>query len=130
MFKHIWTLHQHHWNWLLLTSGLVVMFISLWNHSIWLMLVAFCFWGGACIRLPDPEPPFRFVERCLFYERKWVYSKWDSRKILRFSIFLILAAVIVFAVWKNSYISLLLFAGIGMNGWCVYANKKAGVDKP
>jgi hypothetical protein len=114
----------------MLLLGWIVMLTALWNHSILISLAGIVFWTAACLKLPEAKPPFKFVEMCLKWERGWIAKKWDFKKISRFVLVLAAVAVFLFAIWKNSYISLLLFAGFGINMLCIRANKAMGVEKP
>lgn len=130
IFKKFWELHQHHWNWIFLAFSVLVLFLALWFHSLLLTLAGLCFAVGACLKLPEADPPFVFVQKSLKWENSWIKKKWDLRKIFRFFLFLCFVVLLIYVVWENSYISLLFFAGLGINLWCVHANRLMGVDKP
>ncbi len=129
LFSLFWERHQHHWNWIIFVAGLVVMLIAVWNHSLLLVLAGLCFFGVSFLKIPDVDPPFAFVDKCLKWERRWLAAKWNGRKVMRLIIFLLLVALLLFVVWKRSYISLIFFAGLGVNLWCVYADRVKGVRR-
>ncbi|WP_235727741.1 hypothetical protein [Maridesulfovibrio frigidus] len=123
-----WERHQGHWNWILEVLSFCAFLLALWEHSIFIFLIAAGGFIGSLRKLPDPTPPFEHVEKILDTERMWLASPWGWKKGLQ--IFgLVSGFVFVFAAcWFGSMMSLLLFVGLCVNIWCVHSNKLMGID--
>lgn len=123
-----WERHQSHWNWILGMLSFCVFLLALWEHSIFIFVVA----AGGCIgslrKLPDPTPPFAWIEKVLESERAWLASPWGWKKGLQIFGLVSGLVFVLGACWFGSMMSLLLFVGLCVNIWCVHSNKMMGID--
>ncbi|SDK59803.1 hypothetical protein SAMN05660337_0940 [Maridesulfovibrio ferrireducens] len=129
--KHInfyWQRHQSHWNWILGVLGFGVFLLALWHRSFFIFLISMAGLWGSLIKLPDPTPPFTYIEKILETERSWIAKPWGWKK--GFQVFGLVAGFIfvLVACWSGSLMSLLLFIGLCVNIWCVHDNKLMGID--
>lgn len=79
----VWKRHQSQWNWIIMLSVVWVFFMALWFHSVLLIFVCIAGLVASLCELPDPVPPFEYLEKVIEHERKWLASRSSWKKNCR-----------------------------------------------
>ncbi|NDV26058.1 hypothetical protein FMR86_05270 [Desulfovibrio sp. JC010] len=112
----------------MMIGSFFVLLMALWTKSLFLTLAFIAGAAVSMMELPDPDPPFKLVDKLLEHERNWLESPWSWKKGLQgFGMFASVVYVFV-CCWTGSLMLLLLLAGIYANVACVYDNKYRGID--
>lgn len=123
--------HQSTWNWTLHFAAVIGFCLTLLFNSYILLACSVILFGAGFfhLNLPVLKQTFwtRFVARAVEWEKNWIAAPWNFYKIWRFTVVLLLAAVIIWALWTSDAVVLALFAGFGFLIYVVRDNIAGGI---
>lgn len=124
--------HREPWNWTLHFAALWLLCPALLFHSALFLAAALILSGAGFFRLGLGAPPdnrwFRFVRRCLEWEKNWIAAPWNRHKTGRFVFALAAAVAVVWALWTREPAALALIIGFAVLARVVAENRKNGID--
>jgi hypothetical protein len=124
--------HRTPWNFTVQAAAMGCFVLTLLLHSFLLLATSLIFFGAGFFELPLPEMGDgrwrRFVMAMIEWEKNWSSLPWTFRKWARFICVLILACVLLWALWAVDILVLCLFAAFGYLAHIVAENRDAGID--
>lgn len=123
--------HQSTWNWTMHFAAVIGFGLTLLFHSYILLACSTVLFGAGFFKPGLPvlrETRWtRFVARAVEWEKNWIAAPWNSYKIWRFTVVLLLATIAIWALWTGDAVVLALFVGFGFLVHVVRDNMAGGI---
>ncbi len=124
--------HRRPWNVTAHFVALACLALALLLHSFLLFATSLIFLGAGFFELSLPAMPegrwLRFVRGMIEWEKNWSVLPWTPGKWARTGLVVILASVLVWALWTVDLVVLALFGGFGYLVRVVVDNRAGGID--